>query len=205
MENINREDCLLLERLKNYNIYLASQSPRRLELLKEMNINFNIASAVYVEESYNKNLRAEEIALFLSEKKSDAYSFILKDNRLLITADTIVSIDNEVLGKPSDREDAIEMLKKLSCKKHSVITAITISTKDKKNSFFCNTEVWFKKLNIYEINYYIDNFKPFDKAGAYGIQEWIGAIGIQKIRGSYSNVVGLPTEKLYVELDKFID
>ncbi len=203
MENI-KEEFFLPDKLKKYNIYLASQSPRRHELLKKMNINFNIASIVNVEESYNSELKAEEIALFLAEKKSNAYSFILKDNRLLITADTIVWVDNQVLGKPSGKKQAKEMLLKLSAKKHSVITGMTIRTKDKIRTFSCNTDVWFKKITISEINYYIDTFKPFDKAGAYGIQEWIGAIAIEKIQGSYNNVVGLPTEKLYIELQNFL-
>jgi len=195
---------MLLEKLKKYNVYLASQSPRRQKLLEQMNIDFLIASRVEVDEQYNFSLKREEIAMYLSEKKSDAYEFLLKDNRLLITADTIVWIDNRVLGKPADKVDAGNMLKMLSGKRHSVITGITLRTVNKKHTFFASTDVWFRKLTHEEIEFYIENYKPFDKAGAYGIQEWIGLSAIEKIEGSYFNVVGLPTEKLYVELGKFL-
>ena len=196
---------MLLEKLKKYNVYLASQSPRRQKLLEQMNIDFLIASRVEVDEQYNFSLKREEIAMYLSEKKSDAYEFLLKDNRLLITADTIVWIDNRVLGKPADKVEASNMLKMLSGKRHSVITGITLRTVNKKHTFFASTDVWFRKLTHEEIEFYIENYKPFDKAGAYGIQEWIGLSAIEKIEGSYFNVVGLPTEKLYVELGKFLD
>ena len=195
---------MLLEKLKKYNVYLASQSPRRQKLLEQMNIDFLIASRVEVDEQYNFSLKREEIAMYLSEKKSDAYEFLLKDNRLLITADTIVWIENRVLGKPADKVDAGNMLKMLSGKRHSVITGITLRTVNKKHTFFASTDVWFRKLTHEEIEFYIENYKPFDKAGAYGIQEWIGLSAIEKIEGSYFNVVGLPTEKLYVELGKFL-
>jgi septum formation protein len=195
---------MLLEKLKKYNVYLASQSPRRQKLLEQMNIDFLIASRVEVDEQYNFSLKREEIAMYLSEKKSDAYEFLLKDNRLLITADTIVWIDNRVLGKPADKVEASNMLKMLSGKRHSVITGITLRTVNKKHTFFASTDVWFRKLTHEEIEFYIENYKPFDKAGAYGIQEWIGLSAIEKIEGSYFNVVGLPTEKLYVELGKFL-
>ena len=196
---------MILEKLKKYNIYLASQSPRRQQLLEQMGINFNIALKVNVDENYPIGLYREEIAIFLAQKKSDAYSFLLKDNRLLITADTIVWKDGKVFNKPNDLNEAKKMLKNLSDSKHSVITAINLRTKDKQTSFHCSTEVWFNKLSDSEINYYVNNFKPTDKAGAYGIQEWIGLTAIKKIEGSYFNVVGLPTSKLYTELDKFID
>lgn len=196
---------MLLEKIKKYNIYLASQSLRRQQLLQEMNINFNIAKYIEVDESYSTSLNAEEIAMYLSEKKADAFSFILKENRVLITADTIVLVDEKILGKPKDKIHAIEMLKLLSGKKHFVITGLTIRDSNKTKSFFSTTEVWFRKLNSSEIEFYVDKYKPFDKAGAYGIQEWIGEIGIEKINGSYFNVVGLPTELLYIELDKFLD
>lgn len=196
---------MLLEKIKKYNIYLASQSLRRQHLLEEMNINFNIAQHVEIDESYSPSLKSEEIALFLSEKKSDAYSFIIKENRILITADTIVLVNGKILGKPKDKAHAIEMLKLLSGKKHLVITGLTLRNSKKIKSFFSTTEVWFRNLNSSEIEFYVDKYKPFDKAGAYGIQEWIGEIGIEKINGSYFNVVGLPTELLYIELDKFLD
>jgi len=197
---------MLLEKLKNYNLYLASQSTRRLELLKKLDIDFLITAKAYVDETFSTALNREEIALYLSDKKADVYKDVLETpDRILITADTIVWVDNKVLGKPKDREEAIDMLNKLSSKKHSVITGITISNNKKRHSFCCITDVWFKRLSMNEIEYYVDNYKPFDKAGAYGIQEWIGYIAVEKIEGSYFNVVGLPVQKLYAELEKFID
>ncbi len=196
---------MLLERIKKYNIYLASQSPRRQELLKNAGIDFMIASYKDVDESYPNSLEKEEVVLYLAEKKADYYSkILLKDNRVIITADTIVWCENKILNKPKSLSEAKEMLNFLSGKKHSVITGITLLSTQKRHSFFCTTDVWFKKLKTEEINYYVDNYKPLDKAGAYGIQEWIGFIGVEKINGSYFNVVGLPIQMLYTELDKFL-
>lgn len=195
---------MLLDEIKKYKIYLASQSPRRQKLLEQMGLNFNIATKVDVDESYPSSLHAEEIAVYLSEKKSDAYSFILQENRLLITADTIVWCEDDVLGKPASLSEAEEMLNLLSGRMHEVITGITLRTANKKHSFSCTSKVWFRELEETEISYYVNNFKPLDKAGAYGIQEWIGMIAIEKIEGSYYNVVGLPTVKLFTELEKFI-
>lgn len=196
---------MLLEKIKNYNIYLASQSPRRQNLLKQLGINFNIAVRINFDENYPNSLEKEEIAMYLSDKKSFAYKHLIKENRVLITADTIVWLNGTVLGKPKDKSEAVEMLNILSGKKHSVITGITLKTTTKHHTFFCLTDVWFKNLINKEISYYVDNFKPFDKAGAYGIQEWIGQIAVEKIEGSYLNVVGLPIQKLYSELDAFLD
>lgn len=196
---------MLLEKIKNYNIYLASQSPRRQNLLKQLGINFNIAVRINFDENYPNSLEKEEITMYLSDKKSFAYKHLIKENRVLITADTIVWVDGTVLGKPKNKSEAVEMLNILSGKNHSVITGITLKTTTKHHTFFCLTEVWFKNLSNKEINYYINNFKPFDKAGAYGIQEWIGLIAVEKIEGSYYNVVGLPIQKLYTELDTFLD
>lgn len=196
---------MLNEKLKNYQIYLASHSPRRQELIKKILTNFNIALKINVEENYCKSLYREEIPMYLAQKKSDAYTDILKQNRILITADTIVWQNEQLFGKPKNINQATEMLKKLSGKSHEVITAITLRDKQKMKTFFDITEVWFKKISSKEIEYYITNFKPYDKAGAYGIQEWIGHIAIEKIHGSYYNVVGMPIQKLYVELNKFID
>jgi len=194
----------LLDKIKNYNIYLASQSPRRQELLGKLGINFNIAINIDVEEKYHSFLQKEEIAMYLADKKAEAYSKIIKDNRILITADTIVWQNEQVFGKPKDYEDAKKMLKQLSGKDHYVITGITLKSVEKKYTFYCETKVWFKEFTEQEIDYYITNYKPYDKAGAYGIQEWIGLIGVEKIEGSYYNVVGLPIQKLYTELDKFL-
>jgi septum formation protein len=196
---------MLIEKLKKYNIYLASQSPRRQKLLEQMDIEFNIATKIYVDETIPQSLSGDEIAIYLALKKSDAYKNLLKDNRLLITADTIVIKENKIFGKPKNKTEALNMLSDLSDSKHLVITGITLRTTNKIASFSAITEVWFRKLSDNEINYYIDKYKPFDKAGAYGIQEWIGINAIEKINGSYFNVVGLPTEKLYTELEKFID
>ncbi len=196
---------MLLQKLEKYNVYLTSQSPRRQQLLKEMRINFNIATKIDVDETVKGFLEKEEIAMYLADKKAQAYKYLLKDNRIIIAADTIVWLDGEVLGKPRDKEEAIDMLKKLSGKKHSVITGISLKSEKKQHNFFCLTDVWFNKLSDKEINFYVDKYKPFDKAGAYGIQEWIGLIAVERIEGSYFNVVGLPVQKLYVELDDFLD
>lgn len=196
---------MLLEKIQKFNIYLASHSPRRQQLLEQMGINFNIATNVPVNETYPSILHSEEIAMYLAEKKSDAYKYLLKDNRILISADTIVWHNDKVLSKPQNKAEAFTMLNLLSNNSHEVITGVTIRSLEKIKTFFCSTKVWFRTINKEEIDYYIQNFKPFDKAGAYGIQEWIGITAIEKIEGSYFNVMGLPTQKLYVELDKFID
>lgn len=193
-----------LNRLKKYQIILASKSPRRSQLLKELGIAFTIDSKNGIEEIFPSGLSNNEIAIYLSKLKASPYQKEIKSsNKLIITADTIVCTDNEVLGKPTNRFDAISMLKKLSGKKHKVITGVTLLSKTKSKSFAVTTDVFFKNLTNEEINYYVDHFKPYDKAGAYGIQEWIGMIGIEKIEGSYFNVVGLPIQKLYTELMDF--
>ncbi len=196
---------MLLEKLKNYEIYLCSQSPRRRELLKQLDINFIVASYLPVEEKYPKNIAYEDIPVFIARKKAEVYSQILKKNRLLITADTIVVCENKILGKPGNKQNAIQMLKFLSNKKHSVISGVCLQTIKKMHCFTSTTNVWFKELKESEINYYVEKYQPFDKAGAYGIQEWIGMTGIEKIEGSYFNVVGLPVEKLYSELERFLE
>lgn len=183
-------------------VVLASQSPRRQNLLKELGIDFEIRTKE-VEEVYPSTLKKEEVALFLSELKARAFEKNLAPGELIITSDTIVCLGDEIIGKPKDREDAINMLTKLSGNKHEVITAVTLLSEDKKHSFYEVTEVYFKPLSNDEIIYYIDRYQPFDKAGSYGIQEWIGYIGIEKINGSYFNVMGLPVKRLYEELEKF--
>ncbi len=188
---------MLTKKLSNYTIILASSSPRRQQLLKDLDINFKIQTKE-VEEIYPKNLKHIQITDFLADLK--AKPFELLKNELLITSDTIVWCNNEALGKPKDAKEAFEMLQKLSENTHTVITSISIKTKDFQQIINDTTEVTFKKLSFDEINYYIENYKPFDKAGAYGIQEWIGKIGINKIKGSYFNVMGLPIHKLYEEL-----
>ncbi len=195
---------MLDKKLSKYRVILASQSPRRRELLAGLGIDFEVMP-LSVDESYPANLKCEEIALYLSELKAKAFDFKKGyQNSLLITADTIVWLDGEVLPKPKDRDDAVRILTKLSGEVHKVITGVTLKTKEKSRSFHSTTNVRFKKLTKEEIDYYIENFKPYDKAGAYGIQEWIGFIGIEKIEGSYFNVVGLPVQKVYTELLGFI-
>ena len=190
--------------LKKYKIVLASASPRRRELLENMGLKFEIRPRS-VREDFPPGLKKEDVALFLSEKKAGDFApDEIADNEIIIAADTIVCLGDATLNKPGDRDHAIEMLTLLSGKKHEVITGVCLRTISQTHSFFVSTDVYFKNLSRREIEYYVDHYKPFDKAGSYGIQEWIGYIGIEKIEGSYFNVVGLPTAKLYDELRKFL-
>jgi septum formation protein len=192
-----------MNQINRHTIILASKSPRRQQLLKELGFDFKIKTKD-VEEDFPHGLSNSEIAIFLCEKKAAAFSESeISENEILITADTIVCRENKILNKPGDRAHAIEMLSELSGKMHEVITGVCLRSRSKSQSFFDSTNVYFRNLSQSEIAYYVDNFKPFDKAGAYGIQEWIGLTGIQKIEGSYFNVVGLPTEKLYRALMEF--
>ena len=193
---------MLHEKIKNYNIILASQSPRRQMLLKGLDIHFEI-KLKDTDEIYPQHLKKEKIALYLSELKASAFENELDDKTLVITADTIVWINDKVLNKPKDFNDAVNILKQLSGNMHEVITGVCLKTKEKTHSFYALTKVYFKKLSEKEIEYYISNYKPYDKAGAYGAQEWIGYVAIEKIEGSYFNVMGLPTRMLYDELMKF--
>jgi septum formation protein len=194
---------MLTEKLKKYNIILGSASPRRKELLKGIGLNFSI-KITDKEESYPTDLKDIQIVEFLAKQKQEFLSKGLKSNDLLITADTIVSQKGEVLHKPKDKNDAKNILFNLSGNSHRVITGICIKTLEKEVAFSTITTVHFNKLSETEIEYYINKFKPFDKAGSYGIQEWIGYIAIAKIEGSYNNVVGLPTADLYQKLKLFI-
>jgi len=193
---------LIQQKFKDIKIILASASPRRQHLLKEMGLDFEV-QVREIDESYPDDLKAEEIALFLCRKKADSFHIDELINKVLITADTIVWMNNEVLGKPDSNKDAEITLKKLSGRRHEVITAVCIKSENKLHTFYSSTDVYFKDLSDFEIKYYIEYYKPFDKAGAYGIQEWIGYTGIYRIEGSYFNVMGLPTQKLYEELLKF--
>lgn len=193
---------MLNEKFKNHNIILASGSPRRQQFLKELDIDFEIRLKE-IEEIYPNHLQAEEITDFLSKLKASAFENDLQDNEVLITSDTIVWLENKALGKPSDASQAVKMLTEMSGKTHKVITSVCIKTRQKELVFHDETLVTFAKLTLKEIEYYLNNYKPFDKAGSYGIQEWIGLVAIEKIEGSYSNVVGLPTHKLYKELMNF--
>lgn len=190
----------MLENLKDYNIILASGSPRRKELLAGLGINFETKVLKGIDESYPNNIPAKEVAEYISKQKAAAYKNILNDKDMIITADTVVINGKEILGKPHNKQQALEMLENLSNKTHSVVTGVTILTKEKSISFSTETKVDFAKLSGEEINYYIDNYKPFDKAGAYGIQEWIGYVAVKSISGSYFNVMGLPIQRLYQEL-----
>ena len=194
---------MLLEKLKNYNITLGSSSPRRKQLLAELGIEFTIKTT-QKEERYPEKLDGAEISEFLAKQKANSISEELLGNYLLITADTIVVQNNEVIHKPKNKQDAIEILRKLSGNSHKVITGICIKSSEKQIVFSSITNVFFTNLSDDEICFYIEKYKPFDKAGAYGIQEWIGFIGIEKIIGSYNNVVGLPTAELYQKLKLFI-
>lgn len=185
-----------------YKLILASKSPRRQQLLKELGFNFELLTKD-IDESFSENLKAHEIPLFLCRKKAEAFKEELKDDTIVITADTIVWIDDQVLNKPENFDDAVRMLKILSGKMHEVYTGVCLKSKNKTKTFHAVTRVYFKSLTQEEIEYYINNFNPFDKAGAYGAQEWIGYIAIEKIEGSYFNVMGLPVRELYEELLKF--
>lgn len=191
---------MLKEKLKDYNIILASGSPRRQQFFKDLDIDFTI-QLKEVEEIYSNELKSTEITDYLANLKSKAFTN-LTENDLLITSDTIVWLNNTALGKPKNKQEAFNMLTALSGKKHDVITSISIKSKNFQKIINDVTTVYFKEISDEEINYYINNYKPFDKAGAYGIQEWIGFIAIDKIEGSYFNVVGLPVHKLYKELMK---
>ena len=193
---------LLTEKLKDTNIILASQSPRRKELLAGLGLQFSTIS-LDIDETFDRNeFKKEQITEYLSAKKAKAYTDI-QPNDLIITSDTTVWVDDESLEKASNREEAYEMIKKLSGKTHSVYTSVTIRSLEKEVTFSDETQVTFADLTDEEIYFYIDNYKPFDKAGAYGVQEWIGYIGVDNMNGSYFNVMGLPTHKLYKELVKF--
>jgi len=188
--------------LPEYNYILASKSPRRQELLHSLGINFQVVTKE-VDESFPDCLTMEEIPVFLAELKAKHFLSDLKENDLLITADTIVWFKGEVLGKPENRQDAIETLQKLSGHEHQVISGVCLTSLKKQKSFYSISNVSFKQLSLDEIEYYVSEYKPFDKAGAYGIQEWIGYVGITHIEGSFYNVMGLPIQQLYTEIQNF--
>lgn len=194
----------MFSNLEKYKIVLASQSPRRQELMLKLGLPFSIETGDDSPEPFPENLPVNEVAQFLARQKQNAWrKYWCHPYHLVITADTIVAIGDNVLGKPVDREDACQMLWLLSGNVHEVYTGVVLKSTDKKVEFSTVTHVWFKPLLSEQIEYYVDNFKPFDKAGAYGIQEWIGLIAINRIDGSYYNVVGLPVDQLYDELRRF--
>lgn len=193
----------MLENLSKYKIILGSNSPRRKELLSGLDIKFNVKVIPGLEENYPETLDPQEIPVFLSKQKAEAYLLSLDDTMLLITADTIVWNGNAVIGKPKNRAEAIQMLRSLSGHEHHVVTGVCLTTTKKQLTFSVISSVRFASLNDDEIIYYVDKYKPFDKAGAYGIQEWIGYVGVESISGSFYNVMGLPVQRLYQELKTF--
>jgi len=187
---------------QNWNIILASQSPRRKQLLEQLGYSFTQKSKG-TDEDFSAEMPKREVAEYLSNKKAAAFENEIQPNDLIIASDTIVLIENEILNKPADNKEAFEMISKLSGKQHEVITGVCLKSAKKTVSFSVSTTVFFKKLKEEEINYYINQYKPFDKAGAYGIQEWIGLIGVDKIEGSFYNVMGFPAKLVYEAIEKF--
>ena len=187
--------------IKNYKLILVSASPRRQQLMKDAGFTFEVRLK-NVEEKYPQELHLENVPEYLSKVKASAFREELKADEVLITADTVVCIHDRILGKPADRKEAISMLQELSGNRHLVVTGVSVTTRTKQLSFSSRTDVFFKHLSNEEIEFYVDTYKPFDKAGAYGIQEWIGYIGIERIEGSFYNVMGLPIQKLYETLRK---
>lgn len=190
----------MLDNLKKYHIILASNSPRRRELLSGLGVDYEVRTLPGVDESYPDTLSGEDIPVYISREKAAAYLPSIAPDELIITADTIVWLDGRVLGKPADEADACRMLRELSGRTHRVITGVTLSTATFQKSFAVTSEVEFAPLTEEEIMYYVDHYRPLDKAGAYGVQEWIGFIGVRRLSGSYFNVMGLPIQSLYQEL-----
>ena len=192
----------MLENLNKYRIVLASNSPRRKELLSGLGIQYEVKTLPDIDESYPEGLDGMEIPAFIARSKADAYRSVMQPDELIITADTIVWLDGKVMGKPRDAEEAREMLRALSGQTHQVITGVCLTTPTYQKAFATLTDVTFATLSDEEITYYVDRYSPMDKAGSYGIQEWIGFIGVESISGSYFNVMGLPIQRLYTELKK---
>ena len=193
---------MLKEKFKNHNIILASGSPRRQQFLKDLDLEFEVRLKD-IEEIYPEGLKAEEITNFLAELKANAFEGELQEFDILITSDTIVWFNDKALGKPKDYHDAFQILKSLSDNTHDVITSVCIKTAGNTDVFYELTKVTFNELSDEAIHYYLENYRPYDKAGAYGIQEWIGFIGVSRVEGSYANVMGLPVDKVYNYLNRF--
>jgi septum formation protein len=190
----------MLENLSKYKIILASNSPRRQELLAGLNIDFEVITIPDIEESYPETLRKEKIPVYIAKQKALAYQKCIKENTLLITADTIVWLGGVVFGKPENEQEAKEMLQILSGRTHEVITGVCLTGFKKQQTFYVSSQVKFAELKETEIDYYVKNYKPYDKAGAYGVQEWIGYIGVEKLEGCFYNVMGLPVRELFTYL-----
>lgn len=190
----------MLDNLKKYKIILASNSPRRRELLSGLGVDYEVKIVPGIDETYPELLNGEEIPVYIAQEKANAYRASLQPDELVITADTIVYVDGMVLGKPVDEADACRMLRMLSGRTHQVITGVCLTTVDFQKSFASVTEVTFDTLSDEEIGYYVEKYRPMDKAGSYGVQEWIGFVGVTGLKGSYYNVMGLPVQRLYKEL-----
>lgn len=188
---------------KDYHIILASNSPRRKELLRGLDIAFDVRVQPDIAEDYPADTAPADVAAYISREKANAYKDTIAENELVITADTVVIVENEILGKPHDDAEAKEMLHKISGRKHQVVTGVCLTTTEKQCCFSVSTDVTFKNLKEEEIDYYIETYSPLDKAGAYGIQEWIGYIGVTALEGSYFNVMGLPVQRIWEELNRF--
>ena len=184
-------------------IILASNSPRRRELLAGLDLDFEVKVIKGIDESYPEPLAPEKVAQYIAAKKADAYVPAIHEDDLVITADTVVIVDNDILGKPHDESEAKAMLRRISGRSHQVVTGVCLVTKDKRREFSVSTDVTFRSLSESEIDYYVSHYRPFDKAGAYGIQEWIGYVGVTSLNGSYFNVMGLPVQRIYSELQLF--
>lgn len=193
----------MLDNLKKYQILLASKSPRRRELLAQLRIPFNVVTIGGIDESYPSDLARTEVSGYIANRKADAYQSMIRDNELIITADTVVVSDDRIMGKPKDADEAVEMLLALSDKIHQVSSGVCIMTKDRRTSFTVTTDVKFGHISEEEARFYVENYMPLDKAGAYGIQEWIGCVAVESINGSFYNVMGLPVHQLYKELSLF--
>ncbi|MES5005053.1 Maf-like protein [Prevotella disiens] len=189
--------------IKDYHIILASNSPRRRELLRGLDLAFDVRVLPDIAENFPETIEPKDVAEYISKVKANAYLDTITEKELVLTADTVVIIDREILGKPHDAEQAKSMLHKISGRKHQVVTGVCLTTKERQHSFSVSTDVTFKELSDAEINYYVETYEPFDKAGAYGIQEWIGYVGVTSLEGSYFNVMGLPVQRIWTELNKF--
>jgi len=186
-----------------YKIILASNSPRRRELLAGLGLPFEVKVLDGIDESYPSSLRSSEVAQYIAEKKADAYRDVIGPREIIITADTVVIVGDDILGKPADEADAERMLHEISGRTHQVTTGVCLLTSDRRQSFSVTTDVTFKELSDDEVRYYVSRYHPFDKAGAYGIQEWIGYIGVTSLRGSYYNVMGLPVQRIHATLTQW--
>lgn len=192
----------MLDNLKKYKVILASNSPHRKELLSGLGLEYEVKVMPGIDETYPDTLPTEEVPVYIAREKAEAYRKSIAEDELIITADTVVCIDGEVLGKPADEAEAHAMLRKLAGRTHLVITGVCLTTAQFQKSFASVTEVTFDKLTDEEISFYVEKYRPFDKAGAYGVQEWIGYVGVTGMNGSFYNVMGLPVQRLYQELKK---